>query len=522
MAENVQQLLRERAEDDNPGVKFGDRVWTWREHVAESSAVASAVLGAADPERPMHVGVLLGNTPDMLRAMAAAGLGGYVLCGINTTRRGAGLVADIERSDCQLLVTDAEHRHLLDGLDLGDVRVLDVSSPEWADLVAGAGELAPYREVEAMDTFMMIFTSGTSGDPKAVQVAHLMVLFAGLNLVEKCAVTPTDTCYLSMPLFHSNAVLAGWSVALASGAAMAPAKFSAGHFLEDVRRYGATYLNYVGKPLAYVLATAEQPDDADNTLRFAFGNEASDRDIAEFSRRFDCEVRDGFGSTENAVIVTREPGTPPGSIGKGMDGVAIYHPESVTECAVAVFDEHGALTNADEATGELVNTQGAGFFSGYYKDEAANNDRMRHGMYWSGDLAYRDADGWIYLAGRTADWMRVDGENLAAAPIERILQRLPALSRVAVYAVPDELVGDQVMAAIVLQDDATLTPAELEEFLAEQQDLSPKAWPRYVRIADDLPSTATNKVIKRELAAEGPTAGAGVLWTREARGTSYA
>ena len=86
-------------------------------------------------------------------------------------------------------------------------------------------------------------------------------------------------------------------------------------------------------------------------------------------------------------------------------------------------------------------------------------------MYWSGDLAYRDADGWIYLAGRTADWMRVDGENLAAAPIERVLQRLEAINRVAVYAVPDENVGDQVMAAIVLQDDATLTPSELEEFL---------------------------------------------------------
>ena len=81
---------------------------------------------------------------------------------------------------------------------------------------------------------------------------------------------------------------------------------------------------------------------------------------------------------------------------------------------------------------------------------------MRHGMYWSGDLAYRDADGWIYLAGRTADWMRVDGENLAAAPIERILVRLPDINRVAVYAVPDENVGDQIMAALVLNDGCSL------------------------------------------------------------------
>jgi fatty-acyl-CoA synthase len=142
-------------------------------------------------------------------------------------------------------------------------------------------------------------------------------------------------------------------------------------------------------------------------------------------------------------------------------------------------------------------------------------------MYWSGDLAYRDADGWIYLAGRTADWMRVDGENLAAAPIERILQRLPVVNRVAVYAVPDEHVGDQVMAALVLQDGADLDPAGLEAFLAAQPDLSAKAWPRYVRIAPDLPSTATNKVLKRELAAQGPTPGNGMLWTRAERGTAY-
>ena len=107
----------------------------------------------------------------------------------------------------------------------------------------------------------------------------------------------------------------------------------------------------------------------------------------------------------------REDGTPPGSIGKGYPGVSVCHPETVTECAPAVFDEHGALANFDDAVGELVNTYGAGGFTGYYNDPAATDERMRHGMYWSGDLAYRDADGWIYLAGRTADWMRVDGRT---------------------------------------------------------------------------------------------------------------
>jgi fatty-acyl-CoA synthase len=117
--------------------------------------------------------------------------------------------------------------------------------------------------------------------------------------------------------------------------------------------------------------------------------------------------------------------------------------------------------------------------------------------------------------------MRVDGENLAAAPIERILQRLPEINHVAVYAVPDERVGDQIMAAVVLNDAGTLSPRHFEQFLTEQPDLSPKAWPRYVRINDALPQTATNKILKRALIQEGVTAGDGVMWEREARGRTY-
>jgi fatty-acyl-CoA synthase len=521
VADTIQQLLRTRMGDSSPAVKYGDRVWSWREHLADASAEAAALIGIADLQRPLHVGALLGNTPEMLTAMAAAALGGYVLCGINDTRRGAALAKDILRADCQILLTDPVHRPLLDGLDLPGVRVLDISGDEWAGLLAAAGPLVPHREVEPTDTLMMIFTSGTSGEPKAVRVTHLTVIFAGANLIERFQVDSSGVCYLSMPLFHSNALLAGWSVAVGSGSAMAPATFSASGLLADLRRYGATYMNYVGKPLAYVLATPELPDDRDNPLLVAFGNEASDRDIAEFSRRFDCTVWDGFGSTEGAIIITREDGCPAGSLGRGFPGVSIYNPDTLAECPVAQFGDDGALINADEAVGELVNTSGAGLFAGYYNDQDATDARLRHGMFWSGDLAYRDADGWIYFAGRSGDWLRVDGENMTTAPIERILQRLPAVSQVAVYAVPDEQVGDQVMAALVLLDDADLTPGEFGEFLAGQSDLSPKAWPRHVWITDGLPSTATNKILKRELSARGATPERGLLWTRIGRDTTY-
>ena len=516
----LRQLLLERADDHRPGLATRGGTWTWAEHVHEATARATALRSLLDADRPPHVGVLLDNTAEMAMALSAAALGGHVVVGLNTTRRGDALLADIRTGDCQLVLTDAAHASLLDGLDLGEVRVIRVDSPGWHSAVISRSEPPPAEPADD-SLFMLIFTSGTSGDPKAVRVTHEKVWFPGVVLAEMFSITGDDVLYVSMPLFHSNAVMSGYGLALATGATLALAeRFSARGFLDDVRHFGATYMNYVGKPLSYILATPERPDDADNPLRLAFGNEASDKDIAAFATRFGCEVRDGFGSTENAVIISRVEGTPPGSLGRPLDGVKVLNRETGEECPPASFGPQGQVTNLDECVGELVNTQGAGQFAGYYNDEAATAERMRGGMYWSGDLAYLDPDGFAYYAGRTGDWLRVDGENLAAAPVERILLRHPAISRVAVYAVPDEAAGDQLVAALVLLPHRSLDPGSFEEFLAAQPDLGPKQWPRYVRIATALPQTATNKVLKRELVAEGLQV-SDAVWTRDERGTSY-
>jgi fatty-acyl-CoA synthase len=519
VTDTVQQLVLARAADDSCGMLAGDRRWTWREVVGDAAARAHVLAGLRGGG---HVGVLMENTPEMALAITAGAIGAHVTAGINATRRGEALRADVLRADCTVLLTDGTHLPLLEGLDLSGVTVVDTDGADWRGRVASAPRTTDgFPVAGTADTSMLIFTSGTSGEPKAVQVAHFMVVLSGATLAEKFALTGDDVCYLSMPMFHSNAILAGYAPALAAGAAMALApRFSASGFLTDVRRYGATYMNYVGKPLAYVLATPPRDDDADNPLRAAFGNEASDRDIREFARRFGCTVWDGFGSTESAVIVTRDERTPPGSIGQPFPGVAVYDRLTRAECPPAVFDEHGAVTNLDEAVGELVNTEGAGFFSGYYNDERATAERLDGGMYWSGDLAYRDAAGYVYLAGRTSDWLRVDGENLAAAPIEAILLRHSDISQAAVYGVPDPHAGDQLMAALVLNAGADLGPGDFAAFLAAQPDLSTKAWPRYVRISAALPSTATNKVLKRELVHQGVDT-ADLTWQRGERDHLY-
>ena len=514
MIPTVASLLLARQDDDRLGLRFEDQTWTWREHVAESGRRAELLLQRCRTDRPFHVGLLRENVPEFSFFLGAAALAGAVVVGVNPTRRGAELEGDIRHTDCQLLVTDRQHLPLLDGLDVPPVLLA-----EELDLAEAAEPADP--GVGEDDLFMLIFTSGTSGAPKAVRCTHRKITGPGMNLAQRFSLGPDDVCYLAMPLFHSNAMMAGWSVALAAGATMVlRRKFSASGFLPDVRRYGVTYFNYVGKPLSYILATPARPDDAENTLRVAFGNEAADRDIGRFAERFGCAVADGFGSTEGGVSVGRTPDTPAGSIGKPVPGVVILDPDG-NPCPPARFDADGQLLNAEEAIGELVNTAGTGAFEGYYRNHDADRDRLRNGWYWSGDLAYADEDGFYYFAGRTLDWLRVDGENFAAAPIERILARHPDVVLSAVYAVPaEDGIGDDVMAALVVRPEASFDAGAFAQFLDQQPDLGTKWAPRYIRISDRLPQTETNKILKRVLVQEG-TACDDPVWRRDGKPLDY-
>jgi fatty-acyl-CoA synthase len=312
-------------------------------------------------------------------------------------------------------------------------------------------------------------------------------------------------------------------VGLAAGATIAlRRRFSASGFLPDVRSFGATYANYVGKPLSYVLATPARPDDADNPLRIAYGNEGAHGDLARFAKRFGCLVIDGFGSTEGGVSVSRTPDTPPGALGKLADGVTVLNPETGNPCPPARFGPRGELLNPAEAVGELVNTRGAGLFAGYYNDPEADAGRMRGGMYRSGDLGYADSRGFCWFAGRAGQWLRVNGENLGTAPVERALRRHPAIAEATVYGVPDQgTAGDQIMACITLRGEASLTPGELDAFLAAQGDLGPGQHPRFVRIARRMPRTATFKVLTRVLAADGWNTRDPVWWRPDGRRPGY-
>ncbi|MEN4475923.1 AMP-binding protein [Mycolicibacterium cosmeticum] len=501
--DSVAALLLDRVGDHRLGLRTRERDWTWDEVVAESAA-RGALARALRREGPFHVGVLLANVPDFVFWLGGAALAGATVVGINPTRGERELAAEIRHADCRLIVTDRAGADRLRGLDLGlgPDRILVVDTSEYAALVeAHRVRPAAVPGVDADSLLLLLFTSGTTGASKAVKCSQGRLARIAYTAVQKFGHHRDDVDYCCMPLFHGNAIMALWAPALAVGATvcLTPA-FSASGFLPDVRYFGATFFTYVGKALGYLMATPERADDADNPLQRGFGTEASPDDQAEFRRRFGAELFEGYGSSEGGGAVVLAPDAPAGALGRpAHDGVVIVDPQTLKECAPAVLDEHGRVRNPDDAVGEIVDKFGTRAFEGYYRNDDADAERIRNGWYWTGDLGYRDAAGFLYFAGRRGDWIRVDGENISALTIEHVLRRHPLVVAAGVYAVPDPRSGDQVMAAIEVADPGGFDVAAFAEFLCRQRDLGSKGLPRLLRVSAQLPVTGSNKVLKREL-----------------------
>ncbi|MER7175805.1 AMP-binding protein [Streptomyces mesophilus] len=522
----VAELVQARWADHRPGLWFEDEVYSHHQVTAAAAARAALLADLLPRGAEPHVAVLLDNTPEFPRWLSAAALAGAAVAGINPTRRGAELARDILHTEARILITERAHLPLLDGLELPGVRVLVTDTEAYAELLKAYEGAKPGEhtvgEVGPRSRILLYFTSGSTGAPKAAICTQGRLAAAGQSLVRFHGVRPDDVHYICMPMFHGNAVIADWAPALAAGAGVAlRRRFSASAFLSDVRKYRATYFTYVGRAVQYLLATEPGEDDRDNPLRVGFGTEAGAVDAERFASRFGVRLVEGYGSSEGGASIQRTADTPPGAIGRATPGddLAVVDPASHAECPPARFGPGGRLLNGDEAIGELVN-RGRNPFEGYWRNPEADAARVRDGWYWTGDLFYRDAEGFLYFAGRTDDRLRVDSENLAAAMIENILARWPAASAVAVYAVPDPVAGDQVMATIALRQGGAFDPSAFALFLAEQSDLGPKMVPTYLRIVDRMPVTATNKVHRVALRRTGFRC-ADPVWWRDGASSAY-
>ncbi len=499
-------LLQARSDDPNTALLFEDSRWSWQEFVHECAVRADALteLRRSFPaDAPWHVGVLMDNEPEYLFLIGGAALCGATIVGVNPTRRGSELIADVTGTDCQAVIVGDSYLDLSDDL-AGEVRRLPATGDEYqALLAASAGSTAADWTDRSVQNhlLLLLFTSGSTGAPKAVKCSSARLAAIGTLNIHNA--TSADVAYNAMPLFHGNAIMSAWAPILSAGGTYAlRRKFSASGFLPDIQRFGATFFNYVGRSLSYILAQPERPEEAQNSLKFGWGTEASPRDREEFSRRFGTPITESYGSSEGVCVIVRDASTPPNALGtpNPMLGMTICKADG-QECPPAEFGPDGTLLNAAEAIGEIVGRGGGARFEGYYNNPEAEAQKIRDGDYWSGDLAYRDADGVFWFAGRTADWIRVDSENFATAPLERILVRFPGVTGAAAYGVPDPRTGDQVMVA--LEYDGEFDPDAFQRFLTEQPDLGTKWTPRFIRLTDSLPMTATRKLDKTPLRSVG-------------------
>ena len=511
-------LLRRRADDDHDALLFEDSRWSWREFVAESSRRAHLLRDLREQERPFHIGVMLENIPEYLFLISGAALAGATVVGINLTRRGEELAADIRFTDCQLIITDSAFAEQLDGLDLGleSDRILVVDSPGYGKLLDAFQKFDVPDCPAARDPrtrMLLLFTSGSTGRPKAVVCSTGR--FAAIASRKHMNLGRDDVSYNAMPLFHGNALMACWANPLYTGGTFAMARrFSASRFVDDLVKFEATYFNYVGRALSYILARHARPEEKRTRLRHAFGTEASKADRAEFERRFGIVPTESYGASEGGLGIVRTADTPGDALGRPQDHMtaAILNTDTLEECPHARFDDYGRLLNADEAIGEMVNMTGGKTFEGYYKNPSAAAERVCGDIFLSGDLGYRDENGYFYFAGRTGEKIRVDSENFSAAPVERILSRYSRIALAAVYPVPDERTGDQVMATFQMVDPHLFDPDDFAEFLRSQPDLGTKWAPKYIRLVVDVPVTATRKINKVTLRNELWNAGDPVFY----------
>lgn len=504
--ETFAEMVRSRAGDETVGLRFEERSWTWSEVVAESAVRADALTSQvqAPDDRQLHVGVLLENVPDFVFWIGAGSLAGAVVVGVNASRSPAEIAQDVQHADVDVIITERRLRHLVSGADHGvpPHLVLEVESPEYRAFLAphrGAG--VPEALPEPEQLALLLFSSGSTGMPKAVKVSQGRLGRLTGAIVHRVRMHPASVTYLCMPLFHGNAVMMNLAPAMAVGAQVCLArKFSASGFSPDVHRFGATYVNYVGRALSYALGKPVDPRDQTSTLELAFGTEASEADVARFGERFGCEVMEGYGLSEGVFRINRTSDSPAGSLGLPASDADVRVLDETTgeECPRARFDEQGRLQDP-AAVGQLVAVGLAHTFEGYYRNPGAHAERVRGDDFWSGDLGYRDEAGYFYFAGRSSDWLRVDSENFAAAPLERLLLRLDGVAAAPVFAVPDPRTGDQVMAALELEAGATFEPEALGAHLAAQPEMGAKWWPRFVRIVTTMPLTGSGKIDKGPL-----------------------
>lgn len=355
------------------------------------------------------------------------------------------------------------------------------------------GRHTPDLDIDEDDDSIIIYTSGTTGKPKGCLLTHGNVIANARQISEWLRFTENDRLLTMMPLFHMNAVsVTTMSALYAGGSTVVSPKFSGSRFWQIISDYQITSFGSVATMLSMLLSTYPNgvPEGLQTTqLRFAMCGSAPvpAEVMKKFEETFDCPVVEGYGLSESTCRSTFNP--PDERRRPGSCGLAIGN-------EMRVVDENDREV-PDGELGEIV-LRGENILKGYFKDPEATATAFRGGWFHTGDIGYRDRDGFFYIVDRKSDMIIRGGENIYPREIDEVLYQHPAVAAAAAIGVPDPLYGEDVAAFIVLKDGLKVDEAEIISFCRER--LADYKCPKIVRFVVEIPKGPTGKLLKRELA----------------------
>jgi long-chain acyl-CoA synthetase len=479
-----------RAHGDQPALFYGDEVWTYR-RLGELAQAAAAHLRTVHGVRPGdRVALWLRNCPEFVPTLLGALLCDAVVVPVNNFLKPPEVAYILADAEAGVLLSDGAHPEALAAIAAArpGMKVLDVSGLRtWPAPVAGFA--GPQRQ--QADLAVLIYTSGTTGHPKGAMLSHGNLLHNIGSCRRVLGYTPADRFGVILPLFHTYMLTVGLLLPLTTGGSMVLVKslHQPRALLGELAQHGATILPAI--PQFYRTLT-HAPVEGKLPFRLCISGAAPlpVQVLKDFEARFGIPLLEGYGLSEASPVVTKNPFNgvrKPGSIGLPIPDVE-----------VSVQDDQGNHL-ATGVVGEIC-VRGGNVMLGYWNRPAESATVFRAGWLLTGDIGYRDAEGYYYITDRKKDMLLVNGINVYPREIEEVIYQFPGVRETAVVGVPDERRGEQARAFVVATEGATVDTAALQDFLRER--LADYKVPREIMMLPALPRNATGKVLKTALRAD--------------------
>jgi long-chain acyl-CoA synthetase len=494
-ARNLAELVRaaSREHPTKPALVDGDRTVTWAELDGLVDRAAGALLGAGR-SRGERVGILLPNSIDFAVSYFGCLRAGLVAVPLNTAYTTSELAYQVTDAVVSNVITDSELAALL--TDLFDEQILLVGDGgSWEQLLAGATPTTAEQDADSAgdeDLALLLYTSGTTGRPRGAMLSHraLLANLDQLVRIDPPVVNPDDKVLLVLPLFHVYGLNSGLGmVARAGSTGILARRFDPVETLALVRDQQVSCI--IGAPPMY-LAWSMLPDlgESLSSVRLALSG-AAPLPVTVLASVLDASghhIFEGYGLTETAPVLTTtlcSPVPKPGSVGRPVPGVEVR--------ILNEADEDEDEVEGDDP-GELV-VRGDNVFSGYWPDGTEGPDE--DGWFRTGDIAYADEEGDLFLVDRTRELILVSGFNVYPREVEDVLLDHYAVDEVAVIGIPHPYTGETVKALVVLREGAVADAEALIDHAAAR--LARFKCPTVIEFVEELPHSVTGKVAKGRL-----------------------